>query len=254
MVEFLEYHFSVADVDFHRSLIRDAESIVRHAPGALFAGAEAACELGNPVPVTTIYLIRHAQSLPRPELEEADWALSPVGEAQARGLVPVLRALNIRRLYSSPYRRCRDTLAPYASAAGLDIVLESRLRERRIAAGWISDFRDVWRRSWEDFSYALDGGESSWSCRQRIAVAVDTIVARHPGEIIGLGSHGNAIALFLHYVDPTFTVADASAIRTPEISRVVHRDGRFVWERAFSAGPVFEALATDFRETPGVVA
>jgi 2,3-bisphosphoglycerate-dependent phosphoglycerate mutase len=206
------------------------------------------------VPVTTIYLIRHAQSLPRPEQEEPDWALSPVGEEQARGLVPVLRALNIRRLYSSPYRRCRDTLAPYAAAAGLEVVLESRLRERRIAGGWISDFREVWRRSWEDLSFALDGGESSWTCRRRIAAAVEAIVARHPGETIGVGSHGNAIALFLHYVDPTFTVADASAIRTPEISRVVHADGRFAWERGFSAGPEFEALARDFRETPGVVA
>ena len=204
--------------------------------------------------MTTIYLIRHAQSLPRPEQEEADWALSPLGEAQARGLVPVLRALNIRRLYSSPYRRCRDTLAPYASEAHLDVVLESRLRERRIASGWISDFRAVWRRSWEDFSFALDGGESSWTCRQRITAAVEAIVARHPGETIGVGSHGNAIGLFLHYVDPTFGVIDATHIRTPEISRVLHRDGRFVWERAFSAGPAFEALATDFRDTPGVVA
>jgi 2,3-bisphosphoglycerate-dependent phosphoglycerate mutase len=224
------------------------------AGGALFAGAEPGRSLGNPVQVTTIYLIRHAQSLPRPELEEPDWALSMVGEEQARGLVPVLRALNIRRLYSSPYRRCRDTLVPYASAAGLDVALDDGLRERRIASGWISDFREVWRRSWEDFSFALYGGESSWTCRQRVAAAVEAIVARHPGETIGVGSHGNAIALFLHYVDPTFAVADASAIRTPEISRVVHRDGRFVWERGFSAGPAFEALAKDFRETPGVVA
>jgi 2,3-bisphosphoglycerate-dependent phosphoglycerate mutase len=204
--------------------------------------------------VTTIYLIRHAQSLPRPEQEEADWVLSPVGETQARGLVPVLRSLNLRRLYSSSYRRCRDTLAPYASEAGQDVVLEDGLRERRIASGWISDFRDVWRRSWEDFSYALDGGESSWTCRKRVVAAVEAIVARHPGETIGLGSHGNAIGLFLNYVDPTFGMIEATHIRTPEISRVVHCDGRFVWERDFSAGPAFEALATDFRETPGVVA
>ena len=204
--------------------------------------------------MTTLYFIRHAQSLPSSAQAEPDWPLSPVGAAQARGLVPVLRALDIRRLYSSPYRRARDTVAPYARDAGLDVVLDDGLRERKIAHGWISDFRDVWRRSWEDFAYALDGGESSWTCRQRIVAAVEAIVARHPGETIGLGSHGNAIGLFLNYVDPTFGEIDATRIRTPEISRVVHDGGRYGWERDFTAGPAFEALATDFRETPGVVA
>ncbi len=204
--------------------------------------------------MTTLYLIRHAQSLPLPGQEEADWALSPVGEQQARALVPVLQALGLQRLYCSPYRRCRDTLAPYAGEAGLELAIDEGLRERRIAGGWISDFREVWRRSWEDFSFALDGGETSWKCRERIAAAVGRIVARHPGETIGLGSHGNAIALFLHFVEPTFDREEASRIRTPEISKVVHRAGRFAWERDFSAGPEFEALARDFRETPGVVA
>jgi len=204
--------------------------------------------------VTTLYFIRHAQSLPLVAQPEPDWALSSVGEAQARGLVPVLRALDLRRLYSSPYRRCRDTLGPFARAAGLDVALDAGLRERRIAGGWISDFREVWRRSWEDPDFALAGGETSRACQQRVVAVTNAIVARHPGETIGLGSHGNAIALFLHHADPTFNVADASAIRTPEISKVVHRDGRYIWERAFSAGPEFEALATDFRETPGVVA
>ena len=204
--------------------------------------------------MTTLYLIRHAQSQPRPERAEPDWPLSARGEDQARGLVAVLRPLGIQRLYCSPYRRCRDTLGPFAHTAGLEVVLEERLRERRIARGWISDFRDVWRRSWEDFDYALEGGETSRACRRRVVAAVAAIVSRHPGETLGLGSHGNAIALFLSHVDPTFGLVEATRIRTPEISRVVHRDGRYVWERDFSAGPAFEALATDFRETPGVVA
>jgi len=204
--------------------------------------------------VTTLYFIRHAQSLPLAGQAEPDWALSPVGEAQARGLVPVLAALGLQRLYCSPYRRCRDTLGPFARAAGLEIALDPGLRERRIAGGWISDFREVWRRSWEDPDFALEGGETSRACQRRMVAAVDAIAARHAGEIIGIGSHGNAIALLLQHADRTFTVADASAVRTPEVSRVVHHGGRYVWERGFSAGPEFEALATDFRETPGVVA
>jgi len=112
----------------------------------------------------------------------------------------------------------------------------------------------VWRRSWEDFSYALEGGESSWTCRHRISSAVEAIVARHPGETIGLGSHGNAIGLFMNYVDPAFGLHESTRIRTPEILKVGHRSGNFFWDRTFSAGAAFDELATDFRATPGVIA
>ena len=206
------------------------------------------------VSLTTLYLIRHAQSLPYPHLAEPDWALSPRGEDQARELVRILQPLGIRHLYCSPYRRCRATLAPFAREAEIDVVLDPGLRERRIAAVWMSDFRDVWRSSWADFSYQVEGGESSWTCRERIAAAVEAIVARHPGETIGLGSHGNAIALFVNYVDPAFGLVEASAVRTPEILKVVHHAGRFSWDRAFAPGAAFDKLATDFRETPGVIA
>jgi 2,3-bisphosphoglycerate-dependent phosphoglycerate mutase len=204
--------------------------------------------------LTTLYLIRHAQALPRPEQSEPDWLLSPLGEDQARKLLSVLAPLGIQRLYSSPYRRCRETLAPFAEAAGLDLALDAGLRERRIASVWMSDFRETWRRSWEDFSYALDGGESSWTCRERIAAAIELLVARHAGETIALGSHGNSIGLFMNYVDPAFGLPEATRIRTPDILKVVHRDGRFVWDRSFAAGAAFDALATDFRATPGVIA
>ncbi len=204
--------------------------------------------------MTTVYLIRHAQSQPHPDQAEPDWPLSEVGEAQARGLAAVLAPLGIQRLYCSPYRRCLDTLAPFAEAAGLELVADAGLRERRIAAVWMRDFRDVWRRSWEDFSYALDGGESSLTCRERVAAAVEAIAARHPGETIALGSHGNAIGLLMNQVDLAFGFREASALRTPEIVRIVRRGGRFFWDRAFAAGAAFDELATDFRATPGVVA
>jgi 2,3-bisphosphoglycerate-dependent phosphoglycerate mutase len=87
-----------------------------------------------------------------------------------------------------------------------------------------------------------------------MAAAIREIVQRHPGETIAVGSHGNAIALFLHSVDAAYGIDQASALRTPEIVKVVHHDGGFTWEKTFSAGAEFERLATDFRLTPGIVA
>jgi 2,3-bisphosphoglycerate-dependent phosphoglycerate mutase len=204
--------------------------------------------------VTTLYLVRHAQSLPLAHQPEPEWELSSVGAEQARGLVAVLRALDVQRIYTSPYRRCRETLMPYSVVHGVAVTLHEGLRERRIAGQWVTDFRAVWQRSWADFSYVLEGGECSWTCRSRIAAAVEEIARKHPGETIALGSHGNAIGLFMHYVDASFGMEHASALRTPEILKVVHRDGGFTWEKTFSAGAEFERLATDFRLTPGIVA
>lgn len=203
---------------------------------------------------TTLYLVRHAQSLPLRHQPEPEWSLSPTGTAQADGLAPVLAPLGITRLYSSPYQRCRDTLAPFATTRGLPITVHDGLRERRIAGEWVTDFRDVWQRSWADFSYTLDGGESSWSCRARITAAIDEIARRHSGETLALSSHGAALALFLHFVEPTFGIREASALRTPELLKVTHHAGRYTWHRTFVPGAAFDTLATDYRLTPGIVA
>jgi 2,3-bisphosphoglycerate-dependent phosphoglycerate mutase len=203
---------------------------------------------------TTIYLVRHAQSLPLAHQPEPDWVLSPVGETQARALPCILAGLGVGRAYTSPYVRCRQTLEPFASRAGTELLVHEGLRERRIAAQWLPDFRDVWQRSWADFSYALEGGESSWACRTRIAAALQEIAVRHPDETIAAASHGNAIGLFLHALDPSFGIEAASALRTPEIVKVVHSGAEFRWDKSFRPGDTFDALATDFRLTPGVIA
>lgn len=204
--------------------------------------------------MTTLYLVRHAQSRPLAHQPEPEWRLSEIGAEQARGLVGVLRSLGVQRVYTSPFQRCRDTLAPFAAAQGLAAVVHEGLRERRVSEQRVMDFRAWWARSWADFSYALEGGECSWTCRSRIVAAAEEIARQHPGETIALGSHGNAIGLFLHTMDASFGIAHASALRTPEIVKVTHRAGCFTWEKTFSAGPEFERLATDFRLTPGIVA
>lgn len=203
---------------------------------------------------TTIYLVRHAQAQPSPHQLEADWDLSATGQAQASGLAAILTAFGIQRLYSSPYLRCRNTLKPFGATLGLEVVLHDGLRERKIAGKWMTDLRDPWRRSWEDFSYACDGGESSYACQERMSAAVTEIALRHPGETIGLGSHGNAIGLFMNFVAPDFGFEEASRLRTPELLRVRHGTGGFRWDRTFGPGATFDKLATDFRLTPGIIA
>ena len=78
----------------------------------------------------TFVLVRHARAVKRsvwsrhrPKRvrdKEADEATRPLthdqGEVRARALVPVLAAYGVGRVVSSPWRRCVDTVAPYAVA------------------------------------------------------------------------------------------------------------------------------------------
>ncbi len=77
--------------------------------------------------VHSLVLVRHAKAVSR-----AAWGYGinseitrPLvmgrGQAQARDVAALLSAYGVRELVSSPWRRCVDTLAPYAHGCGLDL-------------------------------------------------------------------------------------------------------------------------------------
>lgn len=79
------------------------------------------------------YLVRHAKALEREQFAGDDGLrpLSPAGRRQAEALVETLATGETvsRRLFSSPARRCLETLGPYAEAAGLSIEVVEWLDE-----------------------------------------------------------------------------------------------------------------------------
>lgn len=74
---------------------------------------------------TVIYLVRHAEKVLVGEDGEApkDPALTEAGEARARALAHVLEAAEIDHVHSTDTRRTRDTAAPSAEAAGIDVAI-----------------------------------------------------------------------------------------------------------------------------------
>lgn len=78
-----------------------------------------------------LYLIRHAKAGDRDPREPDDRArpLTDEGEAQARAIADLLAPLPPVALVSSPYMRCRQTLAPLSARTGLPIRDDDRLAE-----------------------------------------------------------------------------------------------------------------------------
>ena len=82
-------------------------------------------------PPTWMYLIRHAKAGSRSAWREPD-ELRPVsrsGRRQSKRLVERFDGMPVRRLFSSPFLRCIQTLEPLADARGLDIDLAHELSE-----------------------------------------------------------------------------------------------------------------------------
>lgn len=149
--------------------------------------------------MTSLYFVRHAQ----PDYscrDDAARPLTPQGRRDTALVTAWLEDKDIAAVYSSPYARAVDTIAPFAALRGLEVTLEPDLRERKITEGWIEDFAAYARRQWEDLDYALPGGESLRQVRRRCLAAAQGILARHPGQGVAVAGHGTALcALASHY-------------------------------------------------------
>jgi phosphohistidine phosphatase SixA len=79
----------------------------------------------------TSVLVRHASAGDRDEWEGDD-RLRPLdakGQRQAAELVERLAAVEVRRIVSSPFARCVETVEPLADARGLEVEVDDRLAE-----------------------------------------------------------------------------------------------------------------------------
>ncbi len=98
--------------------------------GALLSACvtETKTEMADDAPVTTVYLVRHAE-------KEAgkDPALTPAGTARAERLAALLKNENVVKVYSTNTRRTRETAEPVAKAFDLEIELYEPMHRYRMA-------------------------------------------------------------------------------------------------------------------------
>jgi len=186
--------------------------------------------------VTTLYLVRHAESAPDFSLAEADWPLSPNGTTQARRLATHLSKLGATRLIASPYRRAVDTFEPCSRRTGLPIYVEADLRERRLRDGYIENWDEFMRGLWADPDAHMPNCESGTQCRMRVTNCLTQIAEDLAGETLLICSHGNAIALFLSGIDASFGYEGWKLMRNADVFRVRRIERRWQWDRAHVLG------------------
>lgn len=186
--------------------------------------------------MTTLYLLRHAESCPTPDVPEPEWGLSANGTNQAEALVERLRPLGITRIYSSPFERAVATARPFAQATGIEIQIVEGLKERRLGGtSFLGDrFHDTMSDLWGDLNKSLDGGESGYACQERVVNAINQIATRNIGETILIASHGQALTLFLNTIDNSIGRDFWANMKNPDLFRIavtLDSDDLFVWDR-----------------------
>lgn len=159
-----------------------------------------------------LLLVRHCES----SGQVPDAPLTARGFEQAETLADFLATHPIDRVVSSPYRRARETIAPFAARTGLSIETHDGLIERRLSPEPIDDWRDVVRRSFSEPAYAVPGGESGREVLARGWAAIESIAAsgfRCPVMV----SHGQLLSLVLHSLDPGFGYEGWQSLSNPDV-------------------------------------
>lgn len=157
-------------------------------------------------------LIRHAQSTH----QAPDAPLSDLGTEQAERLVATLANLGAGPLYSSPYRRAQDTIAPYAAASAQVVTVLDKLRERLLSPVPLPDWQDHIARSFDDPDHAPEGGESHNDLGYRANVALKDIM-RRGGAMPAFVTHGGLASCLFHQVNSDFGIDGWRSLRNPDL-------------------------------------
>lgn len=168
-----------------------------------------------------IYIVRHAEKETRGE----NSPLNAVGIKQSEVTAEELENRGISSIYSSPSRRAFHTSEIIAARLGLQVIPDSRLRER-LAWGDRKDetyeqFLEEWRKTQANKYYQPTyGGDSRLISGNRVKQVVDE-VGEATNDALLLVTHSGAIGDFLETVFPDeflpFYIEPVAKVRMVEI-------------------------------------
>ena len=185
---------------------------------------------------TLVDLLRHGECEGGPIFRGSlDVALSAAGLARMQAQADAQPGW--QHVVASPLRRCRFFAERLATARGLSIDIDTRLREidfgqwegRPVAEVWQQD-RDAAQAWFDDPEHnGPPGGEALCELRARARAAFDEAVRAHAGRHLVLMAHGGLIRALM----ADLLAMPAAAMHRIEVPyacltrlRVVHNDGR----------------------------
>jgi broad specificity phosphatase PhoE len=145
-----------------------------------------------------VYLVQHAEKQPEP----GDPGLTDGGHLQAAHTGQWLADAGLVAVYSSPLRRASETASHVATACGLEVRTDARLRERMNFDGTQSmeEFLADWTRTVHDRDFVPRAGESSNQTAARMLTFIEDHLARS-GAIAAVTHGGATVDLLRTWLD-----------------------------------------------------
>jgi broad specificity phosphatase PhoE len=158
-----------------------------------------------------LYLIRHARVRIRKDWTEP-WPLAEEGQCQADILAQQSFWHEVEIIFSSPEPKARQTVEPAAHRWSIPLEAIDCLREVR-RPGWIPDYENTIKSFFSTPEVSIESIEPATQAAERITRCITDVVAAHPGQTLGVASHGLVCALFLARLEDRWpTMAEWQAI------------------------------------------
>lgn len=158
---------------------------------------------------TTIYLIRHGESLGNAKHVLLGWTdldLSELGYAQARSTASAMADIHFDAIYSSSLMRAYNTALPHAELRGMTVQGSDKLREiflgdweNMSVEGVVEKYgEDVYFNQWRNNfgTFTCPGGESVQGACDRFSDEVKRIAESSLGKTVLIAAHGAVIRAF----------------------------------------------------------
>jgi 2,3-bisphosphoglycerate-dependent phosphoglycerate mutase len=177
----------------------------------------------------TLYLVRHAHAQ---WVKDEQRPLSCRGRRDAQRVADLLQSYPIEAIYTSPFRRARETIAPLATRIALPVFTDPLLQERRLGASPGMGLLEAVEATWKDPSFAHPGGEPNAAAQQRGMTVVRRVQEQAVVEHVVLSSHGNLVALILQQFAPEIGFDFWRELTWPDVYRVRARaEGEAIVDR-----------------------
>lgn len=156
----------------------------------------------------TVYFLRHGKS-DYTSSTNATAPLNPAGVAQTALISDYFRNeahVKLDAVYSSPYRRCVQTVELLCEQLGLELTVNEHIFEREIGGGTETIPQGFAAAQWAEYEYKLEGGESLADVESRFILGMtevfDEIAADPECDTVLVSTHAAAMSVFLNAYMP----------------------------------------------------
>jgi len=152
--------------------------------------------------MNTFYLIRHGQKVG----EAGDPGLTELGKEQARKTAKFLKDKNISKIYSSTYKRTKETAEIINKTLKVEVIFDNRLRERMNWGSVPNQTLEEFLKEWEYSNFHRDfkpkAGISSLQSGKDAFNIISEISTSLPDSNIAIITHGGVICDLLGNIFP----------------------------------------------------